>query len=305
MSTVPTTNTVVLCAALNCEYQALRAQFAGPTHRLQVRGTLFEVGELVGSRQTWTFALTLSDRTNTATAAAVERAVQQFDPQVVLLVGIAGGLRQSRQGDVIAATDVYQYEEAEDTDAGRLPRIKTLRSSHVLIQQANAVARDNRWQKRIKTESIQESPRVFVRPLAAGTKVVTGRDSATARLIKENCGDAQGIEMEGFGLMAGACASSGVHAMVIRGVSDLLSNKSSRSDQSWQPVAAAHAAAFAAQLLDDLDPLALRSPATGPTEPNSSDRGGPKYVGAIGEHATVHIGNFGDNGTGSIHFNQP
>jgi hypothetical protein len=43
-----------------------------------------------------------------------------------------------------------------------------------------------------------------------------------------------------------------VAALVIRGISDLLTGKNTADDEYWQPAAARHAAAFAFELLDSL-----------------------------------------------------
>jgi hypothetical protein len=122
---------------------------------------------------------------------------------------------------VVAASVIYNYEAGMDTDAGLLTRIQTMPSSFRLVQQAHAVVREGRWALRIKPAPPETAPVAVVRPLAAGTKVVAGRDSETARMIASNCGDAQGVEMEGFGVLYAAYANK-VDALVIRGISDLL-----------------------------------------------------------------------------------
>lgn len=140
----------------------------------------------------------------------------------------------------------------------------------------------------------------FVRPLAAGTKVVAGNHSATAELIDNHCGDAQGIEMEGYGVLAGVYPNPGVEALVIRGVSDLLGDKSKRRDQTRQPTAAHHAACFAFALLDQLPPPQT-SRRTEPEDAKPSTTN--TFIGAQGHGATANIGVMGDNGHGVININ--
>ncbi|GAA1034331.1 MULTISPECIES: tetratricopeptide repeat protein [Amycolatopsis] len=55
--------------------------------------------------------------------------------------------------------------------------------------------------------------------------------------------------MEGYGFLHGAYANDAVDALVVRGISDLLSGKTETADQEWQPAASQHAAAFAFELL--------------------------------------------------------
>ena len=244
----------VLCAALDVEYQAIREHIPGPVAELEERGTLYEIAWLPTVHATWKVVLVLTDRDNVPAAVQVERAIAGFRPHVVLFVGVAGGRRDARIGDVVAASMIYDYEAGRDTDAGLLTRIKTMPSSFWLVQQAHAVVREERWIRRIKPAPPSVPPAASVRPLAAGTKVVAGSASETARLIDANCGDAQAVEMEGFGVLHAAHANKQVDALVIRGISDLLDGKDKLADRSTQPAAARHAAAFAFELLHRLKP---------------------------------------------------
>jgi nucleoside phosphorylase/tetratricopeptide (TPR) repeat protein len=248
----------VLCAALDVEYMAIREHISGPVTEVEERGTLYEMAALPTAHATWKAVLVLTDRDNTPAAVQVERAIAAFRPQVVLFVGVAGGRRDARIGDVVAASAIYNYEAGKDTDAGLLSRIKTMPSSFRLVQQAHAVVREQRWLLRVKPAPPPAPPTASVGPLAAGTKVVAGRASQTARLIDATCGDAQGVEMEGFGVLHAAHANKEVDALVIRGISDLLDGKDKAADRFAQPAAARHAAAFAFELLHRLRPETLQ-----------------------------------------------
>jgi nucleoside phosphorylase/CheY-like chemotaxis protein len=240
---------VVLCAALDVEYQAIREHIPEPVSEVAERGSLYEIATVPAEHATWKAILVLTDRDNTPAAVQVERAIATFRPQVVLFVGVAGGRRDARIGDVVAASAIYGYEAGMDTNTGPLARIKTMPSSFWLVQQAHAVVRQKRWMLRIKPAPPAVPPAASVRPLAAGTKVVTGSSSQTARWIDANCGDAQGVEMEGFGVLQAAHASKEVDALVIRGISDLFDEKDKVTDRAAQPAAARNAAAFAIELL--------------------------------------------------------
>ncbi|MGH8880338.1 MAG: tetratricopeptide repeat protein, partial [Stackebrandtia sp.] len=125
MNAIETAGTVILCTAMDVEYQAVRELFHGPTTQDYERGTRYEIGRHSGCGGEWTTVLVLIERDNTPAAVQVERAIAKFRPQLVLLVGVAGGRRDSRLGDVIAATQIYHYESGLDTDEAYLPRIKT------------------------------------------------------------------------------------------------------------------------------------------------------------------------------------
>ncbi|MEV0650186.1 phosphorylase [Phytomonospora sp. NPDC050363] len=239
----------VVCAALNLEYEAARAHLPGPFTEVVRGGTRYETSV----HGPWEVVLALVGRENTGAAVQVERALAAFGPQLLLLVGIAGGRRDSRHGDVIAASVIYDYEAGRDADGEFFSRAKSLPAAHRLVQAAQAVSREGQWRRRIQPPPVSE-PRAFVAPLAAGGKVVTGVASRTAMLIDQRCDDARGVETEGYGVLHAAYVNKGVDAMVIRGVSDLLGDKTAGNDARWQVVAAGHAAAFAWELLDRTDP---------------------------------------------------
>ncbi len=60
--------------------------------------------------------------------------------------------------------------------------------------------------------------------------------------------------MESYGFLRGAYMNDGVATLVVRGISDLLSDKTAPNDERWQVVAARHAAAFAFEVLASTDP---------------------------------------------------
>jgi nucleoside phosphorylase len=287
----PAEPVAVLCAALDVEYEAIRDHIPCPVTESEERGALYEIAALPTAHGTWKVVLMLTERDNTPAAIQVERAVAVFRPQVVLFVGVAGGRRDARIGDVVAASVIYNYEAGRDTDAGLLPRVRTMPSSFRLVQQAHAVVREGRWIDRIKPAPPAAAPVASVRPLAAGTKVVAGSSSQTARLIDMNCGDAQAVEMEGFGVLHAAHANSQVDVLVIRGVSDLLDGKDKAADRSAQPAAARNAAAFALELLHRLKPDASR-PGSAGTPPTASGAVAQSGSGTKAANTGTVQGNF-------------
>jgi nucleoside phosphorylase len=192
------------------------------------------------------------DPGNTSAAQETERAIAHFDPQFALFAGIAGGVKDVTLGDVVVSSKVYNYEKGADHQSLR-PRPDIGLPSYALLQLAGAVARDNSWRSRRGTILAPPcpDPKVFVGPIAAGEKVVKTSAGAVATLLAAHYGDALAVEMEGAGFMRAAYASR-VDALVIRGISDFLDDKTRTDASGWQPVAADNAAAFAFELLSEL-----------------------------------------------------
>lgn len=272
--------TVVICTALEVEYVAVREFVTGPLSTHHDRGTIYEKGSFSALGSTWTVVLVETGAGNSIAGVALERAITRFSPDAVLFVGVAGGRKDVTLGDVVAADAVYDYDAGKDTDTGYLPRIKTHTSAHALVQCAKFVARGREWQKRIHSPG-ERMPNAVVRPLAAGSKVIADDRSATARHLGLYCSDAVAVDMEGHGFLHGAYVNAGVEALVIRGISDMLSGKSSVADLHWQPLAARHAAAFAFELLTQHVPSIRHAAAGNTARPRSRFRRGAWATGLL------------------------
>src|ERR1022692_94102 len=96
------------------------------------------------------------------------------------------------------------------------------------------------------------APASFVKPIVTVGKVIAHDQSAVARLLDQYTSDALAVETEGHGFLEAAYMNPEVDALVIRGISDLLTGKDKASDDYWQPIASRHAAAFAVELLDSI-----------------------------------------------------
>lgn len=282
--------TAVIITTLTEETRAVLAHLRGTDHDAapwEVRGTVYDHGSFAGQHGTWTVAVAEIGPGNSTASVEIERAIARFRPAAVLLVGIAGGVKDLRLGDVVAADAVYDHESGKDTDTDYRPRIKTHSSSHRLVQHARRVARGDAWQQHIQPPLPAERPRATVKPVAAGGKLVAGDRSRTAELLRRYCSDAVAVEMEGHGFLAGAYRNPQTEALVVRGISDLLSGKTPEHDEHWQPQAARHAAAFAFAVLDSAGQTAAANGAGTDAEPPN------RYTVTITNSQGVHVGDGG------------
>jgi nucleoside phosphorylase len=267
---------VVVLTALPSEFAAVRSHFAETTLRRTRSGTRYDVGLLRGEHLDWEVYLAEVGMGNSGAAAEVAGAIEAFSPQLIIFVGVAGGLKPSdqRHGDVVVASSVYNVHSAKlaphpDGGSQVLSRPLGIPAPHRLMQLVRAVARTTWAIDPLSGGQPQETataqPAVHLRPIVAGEVVLADPDSDLRKLIAERLNDAAAIDMESHGVYETARRYD-LPVLAVRGLSDLLGDKTPETDRELQPRAVANAAAFAIALLRhaDEDDLSPGSPPTGP-----------------------------------------
>jgi len=244
------TRSAVILTALPVEHKAVSAHLTNLREDTHPQGTVYERGVFSSASQSWEVGIVEVGTGNPGAAMEVERAIQHFRPDVVLFVGIAGGIKDVTLGDVVAATKVYEYESGK---AGETfyPRPEVGNSTYRMVHRAQAEARHENWLHRIKAPRATQ-PHAVVGPIAAGEKVVASTRSDTFSFIQSQYSDALAVEMEGFGFLKAIQANPGVEALVVRGISDLVDRKAEVDASGFQAVAAQNASAFAFEVLANL-----------------------------------------------------
>ncbi|QCR40102.1 hypothetical protein C1N74_06470 [Microbacterium sp. SGAir0570] len=168
----------------------------------------------------------------TPAAMATLKAVEKYRPALVAFVGIAGGIKDVKIGDVVIADKVYAYETGK-VEAGKFQSRSDTRvpAAHLV-----GIAR--------KFRALHEPVgyKIFVGALASGEKVVADIKSSEVQRIKAMGGDSLALEMEGSAVV-GAIDRAELNPdyFLVRGISDLIEGKSDTDEDGGQEVAIANA----------------------------------------------------------------
>jgi len=299
-------STAVVLTALPLEYAAVREHLRNVRLNRTRHGTRFEVGRLTGESLDWNVAIAEIGMGNSSAAAEVGPAIELFEPDLLLFVGVAGSVKPAdlRRGDVVVADRVYNLHAGKvtgaDPVAGHLSRPLSFPTSHRLVQLVRAVCRSS-WSDALLEPGVLAAeqgpprndtgarPRAEVRAIAAGDVVLASEQTALRQILGERFNDVAAIDMESAGLYETAHRHDGLPVLAIRGISDTIGDKSPGKDEQWQPRAAAHAAAFTVALLRQADREDLRpsrsTPAQGAvsvTAPPAARPGSTADVGRVG-----------------------
>lgn len=216
------------------------------------KGNIYHIGKFSSGLNSWDVMVAETGMGNSIAATETERAISYFKPRIAIFVGVAGGIKDVKIGDVVAATKIYNYESARAGDKFHT-RPELCKSSYSMKQLAKTESSDAKWLERIKSPKLEPIPNVYVKPIASGDKLITSMDSRFYGFLKENYSDAVAVEMEGYGFLYAVESNSGVDGIVIRGISDLIERKGESDASGTQEIAARHASAFAFELLSEFN----------------------------------------------------
>ena len=204
-----------------------------------------------------------TDQTNYNAGIETERAISHFNPKFIFFIGVAGGLKDVKVGDIVIGQDVYGYErgkadsvkDGEQTKSIFKPRPKFGLSSYSIEKAATGYAHSSEWKNTALTlvdNRFQECIEVYTGTIASGEKVDASTKSELHAFLKQNCSHALAIEMEGLGFLESCRAYPQIQSLLIRGISDLVEYKEGSDSKGSQEYASKNAAAFLFGLLDNL-----------------------------------------------------
>lgn len=247
---------VLIITPLALEYDAVVQHLNLDTPPMVAEGAAYTIGHFSGKHQHYKVVLREPGMLPVEMALATEKAIQKFHPQIALLIGVAGGIKDVSPGDVLIANKVYGYEGGKEDKDGFKARPVAGMCSKDLLAFAQILSKNESWKDRTKENA--PLAKIHFGAIAAGNKIVATVDNPTYQRIKMHYNDTLGVEMEADGFIAALQQHIGIHGLVIRGISDMCEGKTEGADTYWQPLAAKRAAAVAMELLDILNEKEIR-----------------------------------------------
>lgn len=264
---------ILIVTALPLEREAVRqhlqdVSLAGPGN------TTADIGTFDAEGTKLTVAVIETGSGNVDASVITSSALRDLHPDVVVIVGVAGGLKDVEIGDVVVSRKLYWLEPGKQTTGtaqnGTQLHITKVRPdfgpvSHRLLQRARAVVANKVWRARAAEPGggkrlTGEPAEAVVAPLAIVEKVVADSQAALAVEIRTSFSDTVAVAMEDIGVARAVAAEERAALIAVRGVSDMLKDKAATDVRGAQPLAAANAAAFAFELIAVYCKLSSRQP---------------------------------------------
>lgn len=199
-------------------------------------------------------------QTNLTASDVVRDLIEDFRPEYVLLVGIAGGhsKRDVKVGDVVIADFVEDSEYFKLSEGKVLQRKRPYDHPSYRLRNlyAEPLCKSDSWHKHIKAKRpLSGKPRALIANLASGDKLLGDRKNIYQKTLVQHFEKASVFEMEGFGVASQIYKSRGSpfynpQYLIIRAVSDLVNESGNQAKRDkWKKYAASAAAAFTKELV--------------------------------------------------------
>jgi nucleoside phosphorylase len=253
---------VLVVTALPIETQAVRAHIKQLASIMGRAGTIYECGQFSTAGEEWLVVVAESGAGTHPAQGIVTNAHIDFEAfEIVAFVGVAGSRKKEAPvGSVVASRVVYYAHSGKhDAEHGFTYRPRSFPITPRLVSIAVKIERDRKWSSRVLPPLHVElpgedkypkpvPPNALVAPIISVEAVSADPNSELEKQITFHNGDAVAVEMEGYGA-AHAAYQEQTPFIIVRGISDNRGDKNPETDAINQPVAAAHAAAFAFELL--------------------------------------------------------
>ena len=240
---------IAILTPTEIEYNAVKQHLLNlKEHR--VSEGLYEIGNFVGKIGNISIVIQQTNKLNSNMAVTTERIINLFNPKMILLVGIGGGIKDVKVGEIVVAKEIYAYESVKETDDGQkgMPKVRSFNPKSLDI--ALSIGREKEWGKR--TGHGHTFFEVHQGAIASGDKLLTTKNMALGKFLDRHYNDTLAVDMESAGFTEALARHENIKALCIRGISNLLDDEKQSDDSSSESLASTNVAAFTFELIYQL-----------------------------------------------------
>ncbi|WP_166404727.1 5'-methylthioadenosine/S-adenosylhomocysteine nucleosidase [Labedella endophytica] len=240
---------VLMLCAVPVEWESLKEMIVDPVEDPILTDPAIR-GRLEFDGRALTVALVEVGMGLSPSAMATLKAIEKYQPALVAFVGIAGGVKDVRVGDVVVADKVYSYEVGKVKDG----QFQSRSDTRVVSSALDGIAR------KLRASHVADEYRLFVGAIASGEKVLADGNAEELGRIKALGGDSLAVEMEGASILGAIDrVDANPDYFLVRGISDLIFNKSEADENGGQELAIRNARDAAMRLIRAWDASAEAS----------------------------------------------
>jgi nucleoside phosphorylase len=247
---------VLLITPVEVEYQAVAKRFGLLPEARPHWGGVYRHGGYTGKFHDYELWLTTPGSGVDTIAAELGMLVNSLLPDLVILLGIARGIKDVELGDVVVGTQGHHYESGVHTQDGFSARPLDVQYSPYLVSVAREVGRSETWKEQVLMPA--NSPvniadvRVHAGPIAGGNKVIKNEENEVIETIRKSYNATLALEMEATALRF-LQKFPQIQHLNLRAISDVSRYEKGMTDKlGFQMAAAAIVAGFARAFLHEL-----------------------------------------------------
>lgn len=257
----PVYTTAVILTPIKEEFQAVYRQMIQHTpvqEVIQPDGTIYLHCRFRGRHQVYNIYLRRTESGLQSTATYTSQVITDLQPDLILLVGNAAGIKERLKiGDIVVGDRAYEYQSGSVENGQTFYRPRETRPySESIVERAKIMINDTTWKKRITygdkvfPDDLQRLAEVDVGPIVSGDKTIKDTNSELMSFIRIHCNDAIAAEKEATGILNATRRTTHIEVANIRSISDLADAKNETDRLGYKVLAASHASAFAFELLN-------------------------------------------------------
>lgn len=253
----------LIMTTVDHESRAVKA-YITDSEVLSGKNGFYEYGRFSDPAGAWLVVHAMTAQGNADASLVASKAHEEFGHfHAQIFVGVAGSLKEDIPiGSVVIGDYVYNGHSVKVEDTKILSKPHSRGPALMLLNAARFLIVLGEWVDLIRAPHRMELPKAVDYPCAfpplavikgivSGEEVVAGGRSERYAWLRSQFNDCGAVEMEGWGAMTAARYNE-IPAIIVRGISDMCAGKDHVMDNLHQPIAAAHAAAFAFSILSFL-----------------------------------------------------